>query len=237
MTQTENETFLSQCASAMELFESQTPEFEFSEELVSTMSLLLVNQQLDPRNPQHLTAVYLQAKPPVAPAAAPEDSLTNAARQLIASCGGDAATRQLISNLSAPDYARRSNDPVFVRADEILNPRTAQPLPNRADVVREQFYREGAQHAAVAASNAAFSAGYANHREPAPTVAGGVPNPSGMSFGDRRAAAPRPGVMTKEQAQLNEAANRARNGGEPEMSRGDRALEQQRKLAAERWSR
>lgn len=112
------------------------------------------------------------------------DSLTQAAQGLIASCGGEFATRKLIANLSVDNFARRTQDRVLVRADEILNPRTATPLLTRADHVLAQARREGAQHAAlthevvaaVEKSKRQVSEGYANHREPAPRAEGGVPN-------------------------------------------------------------
>jgi len=133
-------------------------------------------------------------------------------------------------------------DPVFLRADEILNPRAAQPLLTRGDHVVAQGKKER-QHTsqltretveAVERSKRAISSAYANHREPAPQPEGGVPMP--MSFGDRRAAAPRRKTLSKEELAQNERENAARNR-QPEKSRADAVREEQLRQGRARQER
>ena len=252
MNQAETEIFLSQCDAAFELFKSQAPEFDNSESTMHAMFLTLQAEGRDPRSVHDLSAAWQSVRPaPVAPAsiAEPPDALTLAAKRLISSCGGEHATRKIISDLSASEYARRSMDPVFVCADEILNPRATQPLLTRGDHVVAQGKRSREHTAqltretveAVERSKRDISSGYANHREPEPAAEGGVPNPTGLSFGDRRAAAnaPRRQVFTKEELLRNERENAARNR-QPEKSRADAVREEQLRQGRarqERWSR
>jgi hypothetical protein len=230
-----------QVETSFHIFFARHPECPCTEPTMRAMLCVVQSEGLDARIPESLEFAYLKVRPATQPAPAPapepEDTLAQAARALIESYGGESSMRAFIANLSSSEWAQRINNPVWVRADELVNPRTATPLVTLGDASLAAAKRENAQHAAVAASARAVSAGYANYKEPAPQAEGGIASPSGMSFGDRRAAAPRRKTFTKEELQRNEAANRARSG-EPEQSRADAILEAAKKRRDElnlRW--
>lgn len=245
-----------QIESSFQIFCARHPEFAGDEATMRAMHAVIESDGLDVRIPEHLSLAFLKVRPATAPApqpapvSEPADALTQTARQLIASCGGEYAGRKLIRDLTADEYRRRSSDPVFLRADEILNPRTSTPLLTRGDHVVAQGRRER-EHTAtltheivesVERSKREAASGYAGFREKVLSPdAGGVPNPTGLSFGDRRAAAntPRRKMLSKEELEKNERENAARTP-QPEKSRGDAIREEQLKRGRahqERWSR
>src|SRR5882672_3465498 len=123
MNQTEQ-----QIEASFQIFCARHPEFSGDEPTMRAMHAVIQSEGLDARIPEHLSLAFLKVRPAPAPQPVPvsehTEPLTQAAQQLIASCGGEHATRKLISDLSATEYQRRSQDPVFVRADELVNPRS-----------------------------------------------------------------------------------------------------------------
>jgi hypothetical protein len=213
------------------------------------MHAVIQAEGLDARIPEHLSLAFLKVRPapgpqPV-PVAEPADVLTLAARQLISSCGGEHATRKIIADMSATEYQRRSSDPVFVRADELVNPRAAQPLLTRGDHVVAQDKREREHTAqltretveAVERSRREFSSGFANHREPEPSQHFSNPLASPWQReGIGGTARPRRKMLSKEELECNERENAARNR-QPENPRADAIREEQLRQGRARQER
>jgi hypothetical protein len=189
---------------------------------------------------------------PVAPALEPpideaQAALDAAAKELVASYGGDSGFKTFFNNLSAKQMEAELRDFRFQRAVEICFPQTETSLLTRGDYVRGvQVVRAAeisgsdpyAAERAIAKSRDLHAQAYANYQERAPGPEGGKPH-WGPSFANRRTVQTGPRNMTASEARANELANAARSG-QPEKSRADAIREAQleeAKVKAERWSR
>jgi hypothetical protein len=189
-------------------------------------------------------APALEPKPPVNETQAALDA---AAKELIASYGGDSGFKTFFNNLSAKQMEAELRDFRFQRAVEICFPQTETSLLTRGDYVRgAQVVRAAeisgsdpyAAERAVAKSRDMHAQAYAGYQEKAPGPEGGKPH-WGPSFANRNAPQVRPRPMTAAEARANELANAARSG-QPEKSRADAIREAQleeAKVKQARWNR
>jgi hypothetical protein len=248
MTNEQNE-FLDRCATAFRVFQARFPDYENynSEATAERMAAELCAAKLDADNADHLAVVWQKIRPAApAPVAEPEDSLTSAARALIARFGGDLAFSQLVDNLSAKELERMMRNFAFQKAIELVSPAEETRTLTRGDLVRgenvvRQTERTGgdiaAAHAAVAASRELVASAYANYVQPTATetVDPHYVNPMAR----KGATGPRRKAYTPEELKRFERENAARSG-QPEKSRADAILEAQEaaaKVRVERWSR
>lgn len=245
MNQSEQQLFLDGAEKAFLLFVARNPAYDESEESAKRMAAELRALGLSPLNAEHLEIAWQKIRPASAPSSESADQVEVEARRLVDSGEVNA---DKIRGMGSEEFERACHSSAFLRAVEILEPPapTDRP-PTRGEVVRSsgltELVRRGEIVIApydpateVERSRREFDSGFANHREPKPEAAGGVPHWSGMSFGDRRAAQKRPRAMTLEEMKANEAANAARNR-QPEQPRGEAVREAQEREARAKQDR